>query len=125
MNVNKLTRLFPNAGPHFIKLNSDIQDNAERVYSTDKKQFEGNTLVGSTPREAKSRNRFKIFFTVYAVRPADYDGYHIKELQDLLVKSGVIPDDNWFTLRGEVIPEKVDKEEEERLEIEIRYAQAS
>lgn len=117
MNPNKLSRLFPHASNAFKKLN--VQDSPEGICTPNKEQFEGDSLVCPTPREAKGRNRFKIVFTVYSVRPADWDAYHIKELQDLLVKSGVIPDDDWTTLKGEVSPEKVGKKDQERTEIEI------
>lgn len=116
MNPNKLSRLFPNASKSFQKLNSD---SVTSLSSNHKEPSEGLPLVCTPSRKAKSRVRFKIIFTVYAIKPADWDGYDIKSMQDLVVKSGILPGDDWFTLRGEVIPEKVDKESEEKTVIEI------
>ena len=64
--------------------------------------------------------RFEITFTVYAVRPCDYDGYDIKALQDFCVAAGIIPDDDWRTLSGRVISRKVATKAEEKTVIEIR-----
>jgi len=63
--------------------------------------------------------RYHITFTVFNVRPLDYDNYRCKDLQDCLVKAGFLPDDNWRVLYGTVIPEKVREEAEERTEILI------
>ncbi len=84
-----------------------------------KEPAQGDALERVSPREAESSPRFKIEFHVYACRPCDYDGYHIKELQDLVVQSGILPSDDYRTLRGEVIPHKVHTEEEEETRILI------
>lgn len=63
--------------------------------------------------------RFEISFTVYAVRPNDYDNLRCKELQDCLVKAGLIPDDNWRVLQGRIISKKASSQAEERTEILI------
>lgn len=80
-------------------------------------------LERTAPRKDKGRvvtsPRHRIRFTIYAVRPCDWDGHHIKELQDMLVNASIIPDDNWGFLQGEVISEKAHSLEEERTEIEL------
>lgn len=74
-------------------------------------------LVKDVSGETKSLYRIKILFRIYSVRPLDWDNYSIKQLQDLLVKSGILPDDKWSVLSGEVVSEKVDRKEEERTQI--------
>jgi hypothetical protein len=116
MNQNKLRRLFPNASPSFIVANSD---RTSEVHSNNEEPSEGRSLDNSSQRETKSRDRFKIIFAVYSTRPADWDNYDIKALQDLLVKSGILFGDDWIALRGEIDPRKVDKKEEEKTVIYI------
>lgn len=116
MNENKLRRLFPNASPAFITSNSDSHS---RLSSTDNKSDKGNPLGSTLQGKAESSLRFKIRFTIYAVSPADWDGWHIKELQDLLVHAGCIPSDKWSTLSGEVLSRKVKTKEEEKTVVEI------
>ena len=68
-------------------------------------------------------SQFEIRFTVYSVRPADYDGYDIKALQDFCVKVGIIPEDRWDVITsGTVCSRKAATEGEERTEIEITAA---
>lgn len=90
------------------------------------KPVKGKPLERIAPRKSKSGDssvgRFAICFIVYAVRPCDYDGYHIKELQDLLVHAGILPDDNWRVLEGKVISQKAHSPEEERTEVFIERA---
>lgn len=71
-------------------------------------------------RKAADGKRFEILFTVYAVRPCDYDNYHCKVLQDCLVRAGFIPNDDWRTLQGRVISHKANNRQEERTEIVIQ-----
>jgi hypothetical protein len=101
------------------KKRSDPANPAPALPPTDKKRTQGDPLERPVSGKEESRPRFKIEFHVYAVRPCDYDGYHIKELQDMVVKSGILPDDDWRTLRGEVIPHKVYTEAEEETRILI------
>jgi Holliday junction resolvase RusA-like endonuclease len=63
--------------------------------------------------------RFEVVFTVFSVRPCDWDGYDIKALQDFLITAGIIPDDGWKTLSGRVVSRKAATKDEERTEIEI------
>lgn len=63
--------------------------------------------------------RFEIVFIVYSVRPADYDGYDIKAVQDFLVTAGIITGDDWKTLAGRTVSRQVATQKEERTEIVI------
>lgn len=63
--------------------------------------------------------RFKIVFRIFAVRPLDWDNNGIKALQDALIKSGILHDDKWNVLWGEIQPNKVENIEEEKTEITI------
>lgn len=114
MTPNELKRRFPNASQSFINANRD-----SGIRPDDTKPPQGKPLVSVVQRKAKVSHRFKIRFTVYAMRPADWDGYDIKSLQDLVVQSGIIPMDDWSTLKGEIDPKKVHKEAEEKTVIEI------
>lgn len=95
--------------------------------TNDPQPTQGDALVGAAPRKGKGGKgavldapcRRSITFRVYAVRPADWDGYSIKELQDCLRHAGVLDDDAWDRLYGTVISEKVCTKDEERTEIEI------
>lgn len=119
MTANELRRRFPNAPESFIR------DNADRVCPVDAKRVEGQPLGGAVSRKEKSGSgtddgvRRRIVFRVFAMRPADYDGYHIKELQDLLCHAGVLAGDAWDQLEGGVVSEKVHTPKEERTEILI------
>ncbi len=92
----------------------------------DQKPVEGDALVRPLPRKGKSSKsvvlgveRRHITFRVFSRRPADYDGYSIKELQDCLVHAGLLDGDGWNQLRGQVISEKVHSKEEEMTIVEI------
>lgn len=76
-------------------------------------------LDSSPLRKETGTGRAQIVFTVYAVRPLDWDNYFIKPLQDWLAVAGLIRGDKWNQLEGRVRSEKVSKTEEERTEIEI------
>lgn len=73
-------------------------------------------------KEAGSQSptqRLSITFIVYSRRPCDWDGYHVKELQDMLVHAGVLLSDDWTVLEGRIISRKAHTKEEERTVIEI------
>lgn len=120
MTANELRRRFPNASAAFIRHNS-TDDSGLRP--NDQKPDEGSALVRRVSRKEKGGPRpafrYRIRFTVYAVHPADWDGYNIKELQDMLVAATVLHGDEWDVLQGEVVSEKVHQKEEERTEIVI------
>lgn len=94
--------------------------------SHDSKPTQGDTLVSAAPRKGKGRKgavlgvaRRRIVFRVFSQRPADWDGYSIKEIQDCLRHAGLLDDDSWHLLSGEVISEKAHSKEEEMTAIEI------
>lgn len=70
-------------------------------------------------REETRRLRARIIFRIYSVRPADWDGYHVKPIQDCLGHAALLDGDDWNLLQGEVISDKVHTKSEERTEIEI------
>lgn len=63
--------------------------------------------------------RYSITFRIFATKPCDWDNWHIKEIQDLVVQSGILPDDNYRILEGRVISVKVGTKAEEKTVIEI------
>jgi len=77
----------------------------------------GQTLVspayGEAPSSTRTLQRAKITYIVRAIRPCDYDNWHIKFLQDCLIAAGILDDDNWQVLQGTVISEKADSAETE------------
>src|SRR5258705_60987 len=96
---------------------------ARGIRASEPQHAQGNALVGALSGEETGRveplARFKIVFTVYAVRPCDYDGLHIKELQDMLVEAGLLHGDSWDILDGEVRSRKAETKAEEKTIIEI------
>src|SRR6185503_19425562 len=94
----------------------------ERLPSSQPQPAQGGALDSGVPGEATGRVRTRIVFTVYSCQPCDWDGYSVKQIQDCLVKSGLLDSDDWDQLQGEVISEKVHTREEERTEIVISHA---
>jgi hypothetical protein len=127
MTREELQRLYPNASEAFIRRNADPETGVAALRPTDAQPDEGKPLVRRRPRKETSgestAGRLRIRFTVYAVRPADWDGYDIKHLQDMLVRAEMLPDDNWRILSGEVRSEKVHSKEEEKTVVEITPCQ--
>lgn len=77
---------------------------------------------GKGRKKAGSRStagRVTIRLTVYAVRPADWDGWNIKQIQDGLRHASILVGDDWHLLQGEVRSEKVQTLAEERTVIEL------
>jgi hypothetical protein len=72
-----------------------------------------------TPSCARAPQRTTITYIVRAQRPCDYDNWCIKFLQDCLIASGILDDDNWKVLQGTVISEKCATAEEEGTTIVI------
>lgn len=121
--MTDLQKLFPHASKSFLDLN------AAGAPAADAQPAEGNALVipgeGKAPRRVGDLRRTKIVFRIYARRPADWDGWHIKELQDVLCAAGLLDGDAWDQLEGATISEKVHTEREERTEILIEYPSPS
>ena len=92
----------------------------DRLCATKPECPEGVPLDSASKREGKVRRRAKILFTVYARRPLDWDNYRLKDLQDCIVKSGILDGDEWDVLEGSVVSAKAHKKEEERTVVEIQ-----
>lgn len=107
----------------YVKLGPDWyvhQSYVERLRAANPQPVEGKPLVSPVPREETGLRRARIVFTVYAVRPADWDGYHIKELQDMVVHAGILRDDDFQTvIEGTVRSRKAASKSDERTEIEV------
>lgn len=117
MNEHELLRRFPNASKSMLARNRQVDSTPLRA--TNPQPAKRRSLVNRVSGKEAGGPRFEIVFTVYATRPADWDGYSIKALQDMLVRSGILPDDSWETLQGRVISAKAESPEEERTEITI------
>lgn len=77
------------------------------------KETSGNSNAGSS-----ENGPCQIRITVYAVRPADWDGWHVKEIVDGCVKAGFLDNDDWrVNPTGTVTSKKVHTKEEERTEV--------
>jgi len=92
---------------------------AQRICAPLPEQGAQPALVRSLPGADQGRPRLKVRFTVYAVRPSDYDNIRIKELQDCLVHAGILDGDEWDVLQGEVISCKAATKAEERTVVEV------
>lgn len=109
--------------PRFRKFvdEAESKDRASRLHPRQPKQDEGPTLVKGISRKSPSLPRSQIRFVVYAVRPCDWDGWHVKPLQDMLLHADFLGSDDWNELYGTVRSEKAFTKEEERTEIEVIY----
>lgn len=121
ISYERLRAMFPNGSRSFLEAN--LPPVAAGPHPAIAEQDQGSALERSGEGEEAScgvhQARFKIVFRVRSCQPCDWDNYRCKELQDLLVKIGVLPDDKWSILRGEVIPEKVEHRAEEGTVIEV------
>jgi hypothetical protein len=104
------------------QLNENNNSNS-RLRSFNPKPDERMPLDDATTREETrwydASKKFEIVFTVYALRPCDWDGYDVKALQDFCVAAGIISDDGWKTLSGRVVSRKAATKNEEKTVIEI------
>jgi len=128
VTLNELRRRFPNSSDAFLRRNREgisaiVQFRDSELRAAKPKPTEGDALERPAPGKDSGRfvtsPRHRIRFTIYSVRPCDWDGYHIKELQDMLIRASIIPDDNWGFLQGEVVSEKALSKAEEKTVIEI------
>lgn len=117
---DELKRRFPNASSTFLRLNSSDTPGIPPGNA----QSDGRvSLVSKAKRNQKVHRsvagRLTLRITVYAVRPADWDGWFTKPIQDGLRHAQLLVGDDWHLLRGEVTSEKVQTVGEERTVIEI------
>lgn len=121
MNRDEIRRRFPNASEAFVARNTATV--AAGIHPAVPKPNKGHSLEKAARGKEASCNgdprRFKIVFRVRRCNPQDWDNAYVKCAQDLLVKSGALPGDQWSILQGEVIPEKVNTRAEEGTLIEI------
>ena len=119
MTAEELRKHFPNAPESFI------QANASGLPAGDAKPVEGRTLVSPQKGDASRRNcptqRALLRLRIFAVRPADADGWDCKQAIDLLVHAGILAGDAWHQLEIAVRSEKVHTAAEERTEILIEW----
>lgn len=113
MTRDELIKKFPRASEAFI------QANLERLRAAEPELPARVPLECPAPRKAKSGPRLEIRFDIYSRRPLDWDNAFTKQIQDLLIVSGIIPDDSYDILQGRVVSHKAHNAEEERTEIEI------
>lgn len=126
VNPDDIRKLFPNASAACIARNASGPDDS-RIRPHDSQPTQGNALVSAAPRKSKSRKgavlgtarRRFITFRIFARRPADWDNYDVKEIQDCLRHAGLLDGDDWHLLQGTVISEKAYSKEEERTEVTI------
>ena len=107
MNREEILRLFHQASPSFIRANLD-NDLAQLPTRTIPKPDYGQALVSVPERErpgkSSSPGRYHINLAIYSTRPRDWDNLaaSCKQLQDVLVEVGWLPDDNYRVLSGSV-----------------------
>lgn len=128
MTRDEILKRFPNASQSTIRAN--LSDNSG-LRPVEPKHAQRKTLVDPSPGEKTGgagvgerspvANRFRVTYRVFSTRPCDFDNYHIKELQDLLVRAGMLPGDDWRTLQGEIVSYKAESKKHERTEITIEH----
>ena len=122
-----LRKKFPNAPESFFKRQIEYEDshnNRPRLRPAAPQPASRVPLadggIAEDPHWYDAAKRFEIRFTVYSVRPADWDGYYVKALQDFLVRAGIIPEDRWDVIVGATIhSKKAATEREEKTVVEI------
>lgn len=124
MDPDLIKRLFPNASASTIRRN--LNDNPPGLPASEPQPSQLGTLDISSSGKTKKRTRsvqcperYVIVFHIHAVRPQDWDNWSTKELQDFIIKAGILPSDNWRVLQGSIVPHKVDRPEQEKTVIEI------
>lgn len=99
--------------------NRHLFPDVEGVRPAQREPAVGQALVRAGRGKAPRRAGFEIVFTVFAIRPNDWDNVWTKPLQDHLVRAGILDDDRWDFLAGRVLCCKAKTKAEERTEITI------
>ena len=104
-----------------IKRNADVGDSGLRAAKSERAPKLPLVSVGKRKetRSVGAQGRFLVRFRVFSIRPLDWDNYRLKDLQDLLCLTGLLPSDNWNVLEGSVVSEKAHSKAEERTVVEI------
>lgn len=120
----EILRRLPNASKSFLQRNAE--DSAAALPANDPQPTEGGALQrlpkGKKASSRSPNERVGLAFRVYAVRPADADGWAFKEIIDALAGAKILDGDRWdqFYIAG-VHSEKVHSKDQERTEILIIY----
>ena len=116
---HELKRRFPNISSSCLRANS-----AAALPTSDPKPTQGGALRRVSKRTQASSHgvvvRTGLLFRVYAQRPADPDGWDLKEIIDALAGARLLDADRWDKcyIAG-IYSEKVHSKEEERTEVTI------
>ena len=121
VTANEIRRRYPNCSESFVRRNADAGDTGLRPTKPERAQKLPLVSVGKRKetRSVGAQGRFRIRFRVFSIRPLDWDNYRLKDLQDLLCLTGLLPSDNWDVLEGSVVSEKAHSKAEERTVVEI------
>lgn len=121
VSINELRRRFPHISEDVLRLSADA--GVAGLRPTAAQQPKGRSLVRAPKRKVSrslgAKERYRVIFTVHAVRPPDWDNAFIKSLQDCLVTAGLLPSDDYGSLEGSVISKKVQETAQEKTTIEI------
>lgn len=125
MTEQQLLIAFPNASKSFIqanaiKTNSTIQDSITKQNNA---PTLGSSIQGKKAGLGRATGRIEVRFTLFRVRCLDPDNAaaSTKNLLDGLRHSGLLPEDNPWTIKLQVEQEKVKGFDNEKTEIEINY----
>lgn len=121
MTPAEIKKLFPHASASLLRANSAVP-----LSAVDPQPTQGRPLE-RLPKRAKACSssplkRIGIVLRVYAMRPADVDGWAFKEIIDALVGAQILDGDGWDRLFiAGIHSEKVRSKAEEKTVIEIFY----
>ena len=125
MTQKELMLAFPNASQSFLqanatKTNSPIQN---AIVKQDHAPTLGSPIQGKEHSLGRATGRIEVRFTLFRVRCLDPDNAaaSTKNLLDGLRHSGLLSEDNPWTIRLQVEQEKVKSFDQEKTEIEINY----
>ena len=125
MTRKELILAFPNASQSFLQANATKTNSP--VQNPVPKQDHAPTLGSPVQRKKAGLGlaigRIEVRFTLFRVRCLDPDNAaaSTKNLLDGLRHSGILPEDNPWTIRLQVEQEKVKSFDQEKTEIEINY----
>ena len=125
MTEKQLLMAFPNASKSFIQANATKTNSP--IQNTITKQNNAPTLgcsiQGKKAGLGLATGRIEVRFTLFRVRCLDPDNAaaSTKNLLDGLRHSGLLPEDNPWTIKLQVEQEKVKGFDNEKTEIEINY----
>lgn len=117
---SKLKQLFPHASKSFISENSDTD---AELQDPESKRTEGKALGCILSGKEKGYERAHLIITAFTVRPHDQDNLTggCKALIDCIKKLNLIPDDDPYSIELTVKQRHVDKFEQEKTLVQIKY----